>query len=392
MKKTIILFCLITLIFSCEKRIHFPIEDIKFEIPENKHPDGGLFREKLEEYRKRGMVGISLVVDDPEKGFWAGAVGKARIEDDIDMTKFHLHYSASVAKLYTGAAIMLLLEDGLIDLDAKISEYLPSSIWSKITNGDEISVIQLLSHTSGIFDWIHDPQERFDYLNNPKKTLTQEAILEHIYDKPAKFAPGKDFGYSNSNMMLLTVIIDQITQNDHAIFFQNRIFTPLKLKHTYYDVPERQPTPKGATNCYSNFYNDDRIINITDYYDNRWGKMQGACGIVASVYDYMMFAKSLFEGKLLKPSTLEIMKKRHDIPKEFNFWRYGLSIEYWKNTNGRLWGMGHSGKSEGTGSQLFYFPDQKTTIALFMNTGAVRKEGDIFFNELWPEIVKLALN
>lgn len=392
MKKTIMLAYLITLIISCEKRIYVPIDDITFEIPENTHTQGDLFREKLEEYRKCGIVGISLIVDDPEKGFWGGAVGKARIEDNIDMTKFHLHYSASVAKLYTGAAIMLLVEDGLIDLDAKISKYLPSKIYDKITYGKEITVTQLMSHTSGIHDWMNSPQERFDYINNPNKPLTQKSILDHMYNKPAEFAPGKDFAYSNSNMVLLAIIIDYVTQNDHSVFFQNRIFSPLNLQHTYYHVPNEQPMPKGATNCYSNFYNDDRVVNITDYYGKRWGKMIGDDGVIASVYDYMKFAKSLFEGDLLKHETLEIMKKRPDIAKGYNFWQYGLSVEYWKNPNGRLVAMGHSGNSEGTGARLFYFPEKKTTIALFMNMGAVRKEGDMFFHKLWPEIVNLAFH
>ncbi len=290
------------------RNTNIPIEDISLDIPLNTHVDGTLFQSKFDKFTKKGLVGISLVVDDPKKEFWAGAAGKARMEDNTAMTKNHLLHSASVAKMYTGTAIMLLEEDGLINLHDKVSKYLPSNICNKITNGNKITIHQLMSHTSGLYNWMDNPQERFDYLSDPHHTFSAEEILEYLYDKPAQFAPGQCFSYSNSNMVLLAIIIDYITKEDHSVFFRDRIFTPLGLANTYYRIQESYPFPLGTTNSYSNYYNDDRIINITDFYGKRWCSMIGDDGIIASVYDYIKFAKSLFEGEILKPASLEKMQ------------------------------------------------------------------------------------
>jgi len=387
----ILIALLIILGSSCKKEIIFPIDDTSFPMPVNIHPDGTTFQNKLDEFSKKGLVGLTLVVDDPIKGFWAGASGKASIEQNIDMTKFHLQYSGSIPKMYTGTSIMLLVEDGLIELDKKMNEYLPASIYDNITNGNEITIYQLMSHSSGLGDYTWHSGFYFEYMNNPERTFSTEDLLGYLYETPADFMPGEKYEYNNSNFLVLSVVIDYVTGQNHAYFFKERLFDPLNLSKTYYKIQEGYPHPTGTTNCYSDYYNDDRIINITDIYDNKWNSMQGDDGMIASTYDYMQFTRALFEGEVLLDSSLETMMTWSIDEDEENFWLDGLAIGAWRNDKHTIWGYGHNGNSEGMGGCSYYFPEKGITIALFTNTGTVhQKYGDLFFKELWEEIAELA--
>jgi CubicO group peptidase (beta-lactamase class C family) len=121
--------------------------------------------------------------------------------------------------------------------------------------------------------------------------------------------------------------------------------------------------------------------------------MVGDDGMIASTYDYLKFAKLLFEGQIVSQASLDKMEEWVDfddgdvvIPK------VGLSILYWQNETKTIWGMGHAGETQGTGGFVFYFPDTGITIALFTNTDTERGIGYKFFKELWDKIVKLAVN
>ncbi|NOY36911.1 MAG: beta-lactamase family protein [Chlorobi bacterium] len=359
-------------------------------MPVNTHPDGTAFQNKLDEFSKKGLVGLTLVVDDPIKGFWAGASGKASIEQNIDMTKFHLQYSGSIPKMYTGTSIMLLAEDGLIELDKKMNEYLPAGICDNINNGNEITICQLMSHTSGLGDYTWNPGFYFEFMNNPERTFSTEDFLGYLYETPADFMPGEKYEYNNSNFLVLSVVIDYVTGKNHAYFFKERLFDPLNLNRTYYKIQEGYPHPTGTTNCYSDYYNDDRIINITDIYDNKWTSMQGDDGMIASTYDYMQFTRALFEGKILSNLSLETMMTWSRDPDLDDFWRNGLAMNCWRNDKRTVWGCGHSGSSEGMGGFSYYFPEKGITIALFTNTGTVHEKYKKLSLGLWEEIAELA--
>jgi D-alanyl-D-alanine carboxypeptidase len=340
---------------------------------------------------RKGLVGVSLAVDDPEQGFWAGAAGKACLETGEDMNKYHLQYSGSIPKMYIGTMIMLLREEGLIDLDAKMNRYLPKSICDEITNGNKITIYQLMTHSSGLYDYTYNPQYYFDFMNNPDAlNLTPLQLIEFMYGKPASFAPGEDHEYCNSNFLLLAVVIDYIINGDHAQYLKDTILDPLHLDHTYYKVQEGYPNPDGAVNAYSDYYGTGRIINITDIYDNKWNSMVGDDGMIASPYDYLRFAKSLFEGEIVTSESLTKMQEWFFWNDgDENSWRSGLSIHCWRNDTKDIWGMGHSGSTEGTGGFVFYFPEKGITIALFTNLGERGEGGKLFYN-LWEDIVEIA--
>ena len=383
---TIILLLVFT---ACEKEIDIPVRNITYEMPANSYKDSTILQKILDNYVKKGLVGVSLAIDDPVKGFWAGASGKACLESGEPMTKYHIQRSGSIPKMYTGTAIMLLYEDGLINLDAKMNTYLPKNICDNITNGNEITIRQLLTHSSGLYDYTENPQFYFDHMNNPGKIdYTREELIEFMYGKPAAFNPGEYTYYCNSNFLLLAVIIDYIINGDHAQYFKEKMFDPNGLIHTYYKVQEAYPHIPGTPNCYSDWYGNGKLINITDIY-NKWDVMVGDDGIYASTYDYLSFAKLLFEGHIVSQSSLDMMTEWNEFDDDDeDVTKVGLSITHWQNKTKDVWGMGHSGATQGMGGFLFYFPDTGITIALFTNTDTERGEVREKFIYLWEEIVE----
>ena len=124
----------------------------------NTHPDGPAFQALLDRYVSEGLPGVVLMVRTPG-GVWNGAAGYASIETGALMQPTHRHHAASVTKMYLATVVLLLSEDGVLDLDDRIAQHLPKSIDGPIPNGGEATVRQLLGHTSGI------PEEGYVRMN-----------------------------------------------------------------------------------------------------------------------------------------------------------------------------------------------------------------------------------
>lgn len=393
MKKFLIILTVLAFSVSCQKEIIDPVEDISFSMPINNHSSSADLQQLLEKYKSKGLVGISAVVDDPINGFWAGASGKASIESNTSMTKYHLHRSGSIPKMYTGTAIMLLKEQGLIELDSKMNRYLPSNICDNISNGNIITIRQLLTHSSGVYDYTGNPQLYFDQLNNAGGlNHTPLQLIEFIYGKPSQFNPGENTYYSNSNFLLLAVVIDFVIGESHAQYLKEQMFDPNSLEQTYYKIQSGYPNPPGIVNAYADWNANGKLINISDIY-NYWEIMVGDDGMVASVYDYNRFTKLLFKGNIVSQTSLDEMMVWEDFDEnDGQLTKTGLSIQYWQSNDGTTWGMGHRGATHGTGGYTYYFPSNQTTITIFTNTGCERGIYGNLLNDLWNEMVELAIN
>ena len=383
---------IIFLLSSCQKEVNVPVEDISFDMPANTHANGTEFQNVIDKYRKRGLVGVTLAIDDPVNGFWAGASGMARLETRQPMTKYHIQRGGSIPKIYTGTAIMLLYEEGLIDLDAKINTYLPKSICDNITNGNKITIRHLLTHSSGLYEYSSNPQYYFDEMNNPGEIdYSPLELIEFMYNKPAEFEPGESTYYNDSNFLLLAVIIDHIINGNHAQYFKENIFDPNSLTHTYYKIQGGYPDIPGTANCYADWYGNGKYINISDI-QNKWDVMVGDDGMYASTYDFLQFIKLLCEGQIVTQSSLDMMTDWIEFDDDDeDVSKVGLALLHWQNKTKDNWGMGHGGSSQGMGGNVFYFPDRAITIALFTNTDTERGEGGKIFKELWEEIVEVAM-
>ncbi|MGD0436139.1 MAG: serine hydrolase domain-containing protein [Bryobacteraceae bacterium] len=183
-----------------------------------------------------GAPSVSVAVINHDQVIFAGASGKANIEADR-ATDVNTRYAVgSISKEFTAAAILLLQEQRKLSLDDKVSKYFPD-----LTRANEVTIRQLLSHTSGYEDYA--PQ---DYIIPEwTKPTTPAAILDRFAKKPLNFDPGTRWQYSNTNFVLAGEIFEKVSGQPLVAFLREKIFDPLGIRSAG-DCIETSPTDASA--------------------------------------------------------------------------------------------------------------------------------------------------
>jgi D-alanyl-D-alanine carboxypeptidase len=335
------------------------------EISNAEFSKGKELRLVLDKLVREGVPGTSIAVYSSE-GWWTGSAGFAKIEDQTLMQACHLQYTQSVSKLYLAVGILKLVEQGKIELDAPISNYLPKKYFHYITDIEKITVRMLMNHTSGIPEYNSVAAYITELLQHPDHTYSQEDYLKYIKGKPLTFVPGSKYSYRNTNYVILSLIADGIT-GDHAKFLTDVIFEPLKLKNTFYRSESEYLTYPTLVNSYWDRHSDGVVENASVLQRNNVASLYGDDGIVATPEDVVKFVRGLMEGKLITMSTLEIMKSW--VKDKKGDFTYGLGLDYYL-VNGQP-GFGHSGGGIGAGCQLYYFPNKNIYVFIAINLGTV---------------------
>jgi D-alanyl-D-alanine carboxypeptidase len=342
---------------------------------QNTHADSIEFQQLLDTAVSEGIPGVVLFVQTPQ-GRWNGAAGYAKIETSTRMLPTHIHDAASVTKIYTAAAVMLLVEDSVLELDAKISRYLPESRYDSLPNGTTATVRQLLDHTSGIPDFSGAPNYMSDFYNDPMGEYPLERLLGYIYEQSPVGPAGTVYSYSNANYLLLALIMDY-SAGSHAKIISERILKPLGLTATYYKNEAGFPRPPGMVDCYQYFEGDSILTNITDFSVHGSEIFMGNAGLMASSADFARFIQYLLGGRIVGQESLTAMR-------DSGLGLDGIETEYGK-------AIGRSGDDFGAMIQVWFFPDKKSTIVLLMNGGDSGNLGNLFRN-LWNEVLIAALS
>ncbi len=363
------LFIISILLSSCSREIMIPISTCETQI-ENinpNHPQAAEFQALLDKYVAKGFPGITMVVQTPENGKWIGSSGVSRIETQEPMKNCNVYHSASVAKTYHAVAAMTLVEEGKLDLDKTIDTYLPSWICDDLANKNTATVRQLMSHTSGIPDFIEDIDHVLDYFNDLMGTFTTEEYLDYVCGDEALFTPGEKVTYSNTNTVLLALIMDEIA-GSHADVISEKIINKLGLKQTFYKNETGYPAPEGAVNTYVDFREDGKMINSTEIERNFAQMNIGHDGMMASTHDYFLFLQALFSGELVSESSLEQMTDVTSYPASL-ITGEGLGLEITKTALNDLTRIGHNGGSLGASNNVFYYVEKDTYIVICSNFG-----------------------
>ena len=294
MKKLFFCISIITLInSSCKKAQVGKTLSIGVPCPwadsSNLHPKNAALNALLDKYRKKGLPGISLLVHD-NKGTWIGAAGKADIENNIDFAAGTISKAASITKLFMSTLLFRLMEDSAntgIDYNAihtKISHWLPSDIINKLPNGDLVTLGQCMNHETGIPDVIEQDAFYLAVLNNPNKIWQPEELLHFIYNKTPLFVPSDTAIYSNTNTILIKMVIESATGKNHADLLKQYILQPLGLQNTYYQPYDK--LPNNTAQGYFDLYNNNTIVNVSNLVT---GSGNGYGGLYSNVFDLLKY-------------------------------------------------------------------------------------------------------
>lgn len=253
-----------------------------------------------------------------------------RKKEKVD--KSYQFNTASITKTFVATIILQLEEEGKLSIHDKIGKHLRHldfinfenlHLFNKRSYSNQITIENLLNHTSGISDVFIDAEFRFNLsvLLHPKKQYTSKSFFQKYYDynlhKKPHNLPGENYYYSDINYMLLGFIIEEITGEKLSTCIRNRILDPLDMKHTYFEYYEPE---KGQGKRIDAFLNR---INITHRVNTSYEWAGG--GLVSTTKDLSVFIEALFTQKLFKnPNTLIKMTDMSTV-KKFGA-NYGLGI------------------------------------------------------------------
>ena len=297
---------------------------------------------------------------------WSGAAGYADPVHKVLMKADTPIYIASVTKLYTATVIMILHEKGRLSLDAPMAKYLPDELIHGIQvyqghdYSHEITIAQLLAQTSGIPDYYdekaRDGKTLFDLLlADPDRAWTVDETIARARDEMSpRFKPGDKAFYSDTNYQLLGKIIEARTGKPLEAVFEEFLFRPLGLKHTWLagrSRPMEQPAAAVAQ-VYSKEVNITGLRAKTVYWADG--------GIVSTVQDGGAFLKALNRGRVIKPETLAKMHQWRPLANPGMPFRYGYgTMEFAPPSSANATAKVPSawGASGSTGSFLYYAQD-----------------------------------
>jgi D-alanyl-D-alanine carboxypeptidase len=308
-------------------------------------PPDAAIQQKLDAVTERGIPGAQLVITDPDRGtrvLRAGTGNTATGEPIPDDSRARI---GSNTKAFVATVVMQLVDEGLVDLDTNVEHYLPGIVTGNGNDGSRVTIRDLLQHTSGLTDYLaHGGAKPEDIRPGQLQIATSEEPVGHytptdLVKIAMSLSPGPDTRdeavYSNTNYVLLGMLIEKVTSRPAAEEITTRIIGPLGLRDTYFpDAGEKQIRGPHAHGYHRI---GERQVDVTDG-DVSWADTAGA--MVATGADLNTFFAALMGGDLVSQDRLAEMKRTVPFdrsPKD----RYGLGLVRVNSSCGKeIWGHG----------------------------------------------------
>ncbi|MFD3314303.1 serine hydrolase domain-containing protein [Streptomyces sp. NPDC058694] len=300
--------------------------------------------------RDADIPGVIVGLWMPGKGSYVRATGVADTATGRPMTTDPFMRIGSETKTFTVTALLQLVDDGLIRLDDPISKYIHG-----VPGGKRITLRHLAEMRSGLYPYSADPDFVHDLLSDPGRSFTPQEVLAYGFKHKNTFKPGKQFQYSNSNLVLLGLVIEKVTGHNLVDVIDKRVLRPSHLGHTLFPLDAEFPEPHARG--YTNQTLSGGVEDATDW-NPSWAWAAGA--MISNLNDLRRWAKIVATGTLLSPETQRERLKM--LPTGFPGTNYGLGIF---ESDG--W-IGHNGSIPGYESVTVYLPSKKATLVILLNT------------------------
>jgi D-alanyl-D-alanine carboxypeptidase len=300
-----------------------------------------------------GVPSASVAVVQHGKVVYTHAYGRARLEPSVAATPEMRYSIGSISKQFTAAAILMLQEEGKLSLDDTVGKYIPG-----LTEGDKVTIRQILSHTSGYQDYWPE-----DYVMTPMlKPESAQQIIDTWAKKPLDFEPGTKWQYSNTNFVIAGRIVETITGAPLMDLLVSRIFRPLGMKSVW-NSDEAKLTSVDATAYYRHALGPLRVAPK----EGR-GWMFAAGELAMTAHDLALWDESLIAETVLKPESYKQMFTEVKL-KDGKGTHYGLGVEVIDRNGHRS--IEHSGEVSGFVSENEVLVDDGVAVAVLTNQDAV---------------------
>jgi len=293
-------------------------------------------------YTSRGQFRGAVLIAQGGKVLYQKSYGNA-VESwgiaNSPNTRFEI---ASLTKQFTGAAILLLAQDGKINVDDPVTKYLPEApeTWKEIT------IKQVVTHTSGL-----PGNEIADFTKGICTPYTKEELLATFKNRPLKFKPGTKWAYTNTEYYLLAFIIESVSGETYAHFLTDHIFKPLGMSNSGF-----ASTLAVVPNMAEGYARDGESLRHRDYFDR--SLEVGAGGIYSTASDLLRWSDALSHEGLLKQKSLDLMFT----PSSPGGYGFGWFIDKTKQLKEY-----HEGSDPGFAAFEIRYPDQKAFVIVLSN-------------------------
>ncbi|MCZ6643384.1 MAG: serine hydrolase [Gammaproteobacteria bacterium] len=309
-------------------------------------------RQQIQVLMDSGAPGISIAVGVDQQIVWSEGFGYANVEHRTPVTTLTKFRIGSVSKPMTAIAMAQLYEQGLVDFDAPIQDYLTSF---PVKEKGKVTLRLLASHRAGIRHYLSDGSDNFitDHYDNVLDAL------DIFSSDPLLFVPGERFSYSSYGYNLISAVIQEASGQEFISLMRDRVWGPLKLLDTVADhtdyIIENRASPYTRRS--------DRQLRNAPFVDNSY-KWAGG-GFLSTPSDLVRFGFGVFHGGIIKEETLQLLLAPPELPDgTVADQNYGLG---WSRYGDNSPWVGHGGGSVGGTTFFAVHPEQDVVVAVTCN-------------------------
>ncbi|MEW2586691.1 serine hydrolase domain-containing protein [Streptomyces virginiae] len=321
--------------------------------------------------REAGVPGVIVGLWAPGKGSYVKAFGVADKATGAPMrTDFNTRIG-SQTKTFTVTALLQLVDQGKVGLDDPIGDYIPG-----VPNGDRITLRELAGMRSGLFNYSEDPAFDKALTTDPDRRFTPQELLDYSFKHPVQFPPNAQFQYSNTNLVLLGLVIEKVTGRPLADVIDKDVVEPAGLNRTFFPTGAEFPRPHAQG--YTDQTASGKVEVSTDW-DPSWAWAAGA--MISDLQNLRSWARTLATGTLLTPETQAQRLKTTSVGIPGAGYGLGLfDVQGW---------IGHNGSLPGYESLGVYLPQAQATMVVILNTDILHdgQEPSTLFGEAITSIV-----
>lgn len=298
--------------------------------------------------------GAAVRIDKGGETVLRKGYGMADLELGVPIEPGMVFRLGSITKQFTGAAVLLLAQEGKLDLSATVGEVLPGYTGPAAP----VTVHQLLTHTGGVPSYTDSP----DYVAHMREDVTVEQMIDRFRGTALDFDPGTDWHYSNSGYFLLGRMIEELSGTSYEEFVERRIFEPLGMSRTRYGnvaevVPGRVEGYEGAPGDWRNA----SYLSMTQPYS--------AGSLLSTVDDLARWDEALEKGEILTPELRELLWTPAELADgRSTGYGYGFAVDDYQGH--RL--IQHGGGINGFLTQMIRVPEEDVFVAVFSNTTGIQ--------------------
>jgi D-alanyl-D-alanine carboxypeptidase len=331
-----------------------------------------------------GFPGIALFVEQNGKEIYSGAAGVSSIEQQTPLKATDRQRIYSIAKTFTATVTLQLVDEGVLSLDDTVTKWLDEPSVTRIPNVDQVTLRQLLVHTSGIYDFADDNDSPFwaDAFLSPEadwtKVWTPQELLAYAdgANHAPYFEPGQGWAYSNTNYILIGLIVEKATDHSFGAELKPRILEPLALDDTF--LAEGADMPAGVVDAYQQI--EGTLVSLSET-NLSWAWTFG--GMISTPADLARFSRAVFAGELISQASFKEMFTfvPADKPGKFE----GMGVYKIGTPNGELVGM--DGAGPGANSSMMRLPEADLTVIVINNMAPDEGATDTFRDEVFRVVM-----